>query len=176
MADQGKGRKLIPSKISRERTIVYIVLVAVVAIVLIVVALAFLTTNSPNNGGANTPSGGGTYPQPTATSNRTAQDLKVDTFTFDQNATSGETTFFVTVTNTGDSSLFRDLNVAVSQTPGVATPNQPYPSRETPTNNVVLTNSTAVTIAPGETVTVPVVVQTPPGFVVNPSNVVITLT
>lgn len=175
MADQEKGRRLIPPKTSRQRTIVYLVLVAVVAIVLIVVALALATPSNPNQTGNKVPSGGYNTPPPTTT-NVTSQDVKVGTFSIDQNATTGDTTFLVTVTNTGVSNLTRNLNVAVSQTPGVTPPNQPYPSRETPPNNPVLTNSTVVTLAPGETKTVPVVVQTPPGFAVVPGNVVITFT
>jgi hypothetical protein len=175
MADQDKGRKLIPPKTSRQRTIVYLVLVAVVAIILVVVALALAAPHAPS-GSSSTPSGGGLYPQNTRTSNQTSQDIRVDNFTSSQNTITGETTFLVTVTNIGNSTVTRDLNVAVSQTSGTSAPNQPYPGKETPTNNPVLTNSTAVTIAPGETRTVPVTVQTPPGFAVVPGNVVITFT
>jgi hypothetical protein len=173
MADREKGRKLIPPKTSRQRTIVYVVLITVVAIILIVVALALTTNNPPDQGNQNTPSGGGLYSQP-QTTNRTSQEIKVDTFTVAQNGT--DTTFLVTVTNSGNSTQNRSLNVAVGQTPGVPIPNQPYPAQETPTNNPVLTNSTAITIAPGETNTFPVAVQTPPGFIVDPGLVVITVT
>ncbi len=175
MADQDKGRRLLPPKTSRQRTIVYVVLVAVVAIVIIVIALALATPSNPDQPGDKVPSSGYNTPPPTTT-NTTSQDLKMDTFSIDQNVTTGETTFLVTVTNTGSTDLTRSLNVAVSQNSGVTTPNQPYPAKETPTNNPVLTNSTTVTIPAGQTITVPVVVQTPPGFAVVPGNVVISFT
>jgi flagellar basal body-associated protein FliL len=177
MVDAKKKRRLIPSTMSRERTLVLVVLIAVVAIVAIVAALALSTSNHPSGGKAPPSSGGFNVPYPVA-SNVSSRDVSVTTFTFSPNS-SGGTTFMIPVTNNGNASLTRSVNVLVSQNAGVPAPNQPSPSNQpppTPVPNTAYQNSTLVDLPPGETRTVEVTVNTPPGFTINPSNVLISVT
>jgi hypothetical protein len=110
--------------------------------------------------------------------NITSQDISVTSFTFTQNS-SGQVTFMIPITNTGNSSILRSVNVVVAQNSGLPAPNQPYPSNRpppVPVSNTAFQNSAQVVLAPGETKTVKVDVGLPPGLAVNPSNVLISVT
>lgn len=172
MADRER-RRFIPSKTTRGRTLVLIALIAVVAIAIIVVALS-LATSPPEGDGDQT--AGRYVPPPTVSSNGTAGGIRVDSFSIEQNTSSGVSTFFVTVTNTLGSEVTRDLNVLVTQVPGVSAPNRPYSNSDPPLSNPTIAGTQNITLAAGETKTVPVSVNTPPGFSIQPGNVLITLT
>ncbi|MGE5379350.1 MAG: hypothetical protein ACM3L5_00580 [Candidatus Saccharibacteria bacterium] len=176
MEDQSRKRRLLPSKFSRERTIVIVVLIGVVVIAAIVLALALTSHESPSSSNP-TATGGYNVPYPVS-ANITPPNVSVTSFTFTQNS-SGETTFLIPVTNTGNSSVAGAVNVVVSENPGLPSPNQPYPSNRpppTPVSNAAYQNSTQVELAPGEMKTVEVSIGLPPGFTVNPSNVLISVT
>jgi cytoskeletal protein RodZ len=177
MVEGGEKRRLIPSVMSRQHTIVIVVLIAVVAIVILVIALSLGTFNKPTSSNAPTSSGGYNVPYPVSP-NITSKNISVTHFSFASNS-SGGTTFFVPVTNTGNDFLNGSVNVLISTTGGVPSPNQPYPTNQpppTPVPNSAYQNSTQIALAPGETLTVEVTVGTPPGFSVNPSNVRISVT
>ena len=173
MADQ-RRRSLLPSKLQKNRTLVIFALIAVAAIIIVVAALALATNYAP---------GGSAPTSPYAPGVRSGQSspLRVDSVTVDQNFDNSTAAFNVTVTNTGDARLEGNLSVQVYRGTAPPAPNQPYPNQDPSSGGPDPTSTQAVTstrpfiaLEPGETKSVEVTLNTPPGFTVNPSDAVVT--
>jgi hypothetical protein len=169
-----RKRYYIPWRSKRQKNIVIVVAIVAAAAVLIIVGLALYNANRPSETGYNVPPGAG-YTTPTNASVNQSS-VQVDSYTYSTDFRSGITTFNVTVTNNNDTEQTRNLTVTVYQTAGVPSPNQPYPSRQTPGNAPTPMGSTNVTLAPKETRSFDVAVAAPPGQAIDPGTIVITLT
>jgi hypothetical protein len=174
MARERSGGRIIPSQTNRERSIVIVVLIVVVAIIIIVVAIGLYYASHPAN--QNVPAGPTNQTPTTQTVNQTSVPVKVDSFTYAFNSTSGDTDFLVTVTNTVNTEQTRNVTVAIYATAGVPAPNEPYPTRQNPTNVPAPFGSSVVTLAPGETQVVTVSLAVPPNFSFDAANVAIAVT
>lgn len=160
MASDGKKPKIIPSPLNPNRTIVIIVVIVIVAILAIVVGLTLTSHNAPqSNRTSSTPSING---------------IRLDSYTYQRNASTGATIFNVTLSNLDNTNGSAVVDITLSQNPD-APPNQPYSGRQPAPSNPTFTATQNITLAAGETKTVPIEVATPSWFGVQSSSITVTL-
>lgn len=124
--------------------------VAIVALVLVLILVGAMLANSSNNGGDDEDDGD-TYipPEP---------DIRYVSATYSQETLSGDTIVNVKVTNIGDAIGSKTINVIVTESSGT------------------YSNTRYVTLAPGETATYEIRVNTPFGTEVTGSMIAVRLT